>query len=168
MYSHEVLRVNHITYDMCRAQDSINICNHPFIMVLAHKDDTEVDPHLYWYAKVLGIYHVNMRVSDQTEPLRMDFLQVYWFRQDPDYQGGFDTCRPFCIGLLDQSEPTSFGFINPSDILQGVYLIPAFASGTISRATGDPDNKEWEFYYVLIYWYHSISHFPHTDKPLDL
>jgi hypothetical protein len=85
MYSHNVLRVNYTTYHMHCDQDSINICTEPFIMVLAHEDHSDEDLHPYWYAKVLGIYHVNMRVSDHTEPQRMEFLWVHWFGWDPDH-----------------------------------------------------------------------------------
>jgi hypothetical protein len=157
IYSHNVLRINYTTYDMCRAQDSINIRAHPFVMVLAHEDDTDVDPHPYWYAKVLGIYHVNVRISDQAESQRMEFLWVHWFGRDPDHQAGFESRRPFRIGLMDREDPTSYGFIDPSDVLRAVHLIPAFANGTISRAAMDADDEEWEFYYVSLYWYPSST-----------
>jgi hypothetical protein len=150
MYSHNVLRINFTTYDMRRAQDSINIRTHPFIMVLAHENDVDADPHPYWYAKVLGIYHVYVRVSDHTEPQRIEFLWVHWFGRDPDHQGGFDARRSFRIGLMDREDRTSYGFIDPNDVLRGVHLIPAFASGTISGAIPEADDEEWEFFYILM------------------
>jgi len=79
MYSHDTLRVNYTTYDAQRAQDSINIQTRPHIMVLAHKDEEEDKRHPYWYAKVLGIFHVNASISDQTTMHKMDFLWVHWF-----------------------------------------------------------------------------------------
>lgn len=49
---------------MRREQDSVNVHMHPYIMVLAHEDEGEEDKrHPYWYAKVLGIFHVNVRIS---------------------------------------------------------------------------------------------------------
>jgi hypothetical protein len=151
MYSHKVIRVNYTTYDMRRAQDSVNIRTEPFIMVLAHEDDADVDPHPYWYAKVLGIYHVNVRISDDMEPQRMEFLWVHWFGRDPDYRGGFETRRHFRIGLMDREDSTSYGFIDPKDVLRAVHLIPAFASGTIARPVPEAGDDEWEFFYVSTY-----------------
>jgi hypothetical protein len=123
-------------------------------MVLAHEDDADVDPHPYWYAKVLGIYHVNVRVSDYAEPQRMEFLWVHWFGQDPDHHAGFESRRPYRIGLMDRDDPTSYGFINPSDVLRAVHLIPAFANGTVSTRAipgADHNPEEWEFYYISMY-----------------
>ena len=139
---------------MRRAQDSINTHGHPFIMVLAHEDDADVDPHPYWYAKVLGIYHVNVRVSGYAEPQRMEFLWVHWFGRDPDHHAGFESRRPYRIGLMDRDDPTSYGFINPSDVLRAVHLIPAFANGTVSTRAipgADHNPEEWEFYYISMY-----------------
>jgi hypothetical protein len=79
-----------------------------FTLSLAHEDDSDEDLHPYWYAKVLGIYHVNVRVSDHTEPQRMEFLWVHWFGWDPDHQGGFETCWHFCIRLMGREETTSY------------------------------------------------------------
>jgi hypothetical protein len=149
MYKHEVFRVNYTTYDMRREQDSVNIRTHPYIMVLAHEDEGEEDErHPYWYAKVLGIFHVNIRVSGDIEVERMDFLWVHWFGRDPDHSSGFEKHRLHRIGLLDPATPTSFGFLNPSDVLRAVHLIPAFSVGKTPALDSETDNAEWEFFYV--------------------
>ncbi|KAL6303258.1 hypothetical protein BKA93DRAFT_716391, partial [Sparassis latifolia] len=58
LYSHQTLTINYTTYDVRRAQDTINPstdrCN---VMVLADNDDPHAHP--FWYARILGIYHVN-------------------------------------------------------------------------------------------------------------
>ena len=64
IYRHKVLRVNYTTYDMRRAQDSLNprIPGHADVMVLSPENDEDnEDPHPYWYAHILGIYHANVR-----------------------------------------------------------------------------------------------------------
>jgi len=58
---------------------------------------------------------------------------------------------------MDQEDPTSYGFIDPSDVLQAVHLILAFTNGTISRVAAGADDEEWEFYYVSMYWYSSSA-----------
>lgn len=63
MYKHEViLSINYMTYDLRCVQDLINMPTHPYLMTLGHEDQEEGTKwHPYWYAKVLGIFHVNMR-----------------------------------------------------------------------------------------------------------
>ena len=96
-------------------------------MTLGHEDeDNGIKSHSYWYAKVLRIFHVNVRHSGHIETEHMDFLWVHWFRHDLDHKGGFSTRQLHCIGLTDSKDFTSYRFLNPSDVLQAVYLIPAF------------------------------------------
>jgi hypothetical protein len=62
MYQHQLLRINYTTYDVRRDQDVINPrtsrCD---IMLLANNDNADSDTgHPFWYARVLGIYHVNV------------------------------------------------------------------------------------------------------------
>ena len=152
MYKHEVFRINYTSYDLRREQDSINVNTHPYIMVLSYEDEEEDRQHPYWYAKVLGIFHVNVRISGSLDIMRMDFLWVHWFGRDPDHFGGFKTRRLHRIGLLDASSTESFGFLNPSDVLRAVHLIPTFAIGrtpALAEDLGaDEDNADWAFFYV--------------------
>jgi hypothetical protein len=64
MYRHHLLRINHTTYDVCRAQDSINPGTlHRDIMMLADNDSDDkdlADVHPFCYTQVLGIFHVNV------------------------------------------------------------------------------------------------------------
>jgi len=162
MYRHEAFRVNYTTYDTQRAQDSINIRTHPHIMVLAHEDDEENDSHPYWYAKVLGIYHVNARLSDEIETRRVDFLWVHWFGRDLEHRGGFETRRLHRIGLMEPQLPESYGFIDPSDVLRGVHLIPGFEIGRIPSNLTE-DKEEWEYFYISMYFLFIIITANHTD-----
>jgi hypothetical protein len=120
-------------------------------MAVAHEDNQEGSPeHPYWYAKVLGIYHINVRVAGEMETHKMEFLWVHWFGRDPDHEGGFKTRHLHRIGLLDTDDPTSYGFLNPSDVLRGMHLIPAFLTGRLpsSDLEVDKDDMDWEFYHV--------------------
>ena len=122
-------------------------------MVLAHEDEGEEDErHPYWYAKVLGIFHVNVRISGpgNFEVMRMDFLWVHWFGRDPDHSGGFKKHRLHRIGLLDSTDPESFGFINPSDVLRAIHLIPAFSIAKTPAPPEDLDTDEndTDYFYV--------------------
>ena len=64
LYRHKVLRVNYTTYDLRRTIDSLNPCvpGHADVMVLSPENEEENDdPHPYRYARILGIYHANVR-----------------------------------------------------------------------------------------------------------
>ncbi|KAG2152643.1 uncharacterized protein EDB93DRAFT_1249151 [Suillus bovinus] len=63
MYRHNLMRLNYTTYDVRRAQDIINpSTSHCNVMLLgqANGDSTDGEQHPYSYARVLGIYHVNV------------------------------------------------------------------------------------------------------------
>ncbi|KAH9932168.1 hypothetical protein B0H21DRAFT_867145 [Amylocystis lapponica] len=161
LYQHSVLRINYTTYDMRRDQDSINPRTHADIMVLSH-EDPEGDPHPYWYARVVGVFHVyaRQRGSDgvYSEPTRLVFLWVRWYGLDMDHLWGWKAKRLPRVGFLDNAEPGAFGFLDPEQVIRAVHLIPAFAYGrtaellspSIVRSPADED-KDWQYYYVNIF-----------------
>ena len=177
MYKHDVLRINYTTYDLRRAQDSINMRTHPYVMTLGHEDEEgDTTRHPYWYAKILGIFHVNVRLSDRMEIDRMEFLWVHWFGREPGHEGGFESRRLHRIGLTDSEDSTSYGFINPRDVLRGVHLIPAFSTNLVVQErdvddegdNSDDDNTENpDFYYVSMYAVIELVFF-HTGFDFDM
>ena len=81
---------------------------------------------------------------------KIDVLWVQWFSWDPDHKGRFSTCHLHRIGLMDTEDPSSYRFLDPSDVLHAVYLIPIFSTGRIPSegADLDRDAMKWQFYYV--------------------
>ena len=75
IYRHKVLRVNYTTYNLRRAQDALNPRTHADVMVLAHEDESE-QPHPYWYARIIGIFHLNVHYEGRVR--RMYVLWVRW------------------------------------------------------------------------------------------
>lgn len=166
LYSHQTLRVNYTTYDMRRDQDSINPRTHPDIMMYS----PDSNGHPFLYARVLGIFHVNvyragedMSGADDTEPQREHVVWVRWFDLDTTAApGGFATCRLHRLQWA-QCDDDAFGFVDPKDVLRAAHLIPAFAHGTqaawsapvavdandesVSEDEGD-DRDEWRCHYV--------------------
>jgi hypothetical protein len=137
IYRHKVLRINYTTYDLRRAQDSINprIPGHGDIMVLSpENEDENEDPHPYWYARILGIYHANVRYigtnsTVSREPQRMEFLFVRWFGRDLTPKPGWRAKRLIRLGFVPGNDGGAFGFIDLSQVIRLVHLIPAFAWG---------------------------------------
>lgn len=170
LYKHKILRVNYTTYDLRRDQDSINPRNHADIMVLAHEDEDSANTHPYWYARVVGIFHANVRYRGPGSLLddfeRIEFLWVRWFGRDMTAPGGFVSRRCHRVGFLDASEPGAFGFLDPAVVIRAAHLIPAFAHGrtmellqgpsiarqyTVEKDTYDADTlatTDWTYYYV--------------------
>ncbi|KAG8932511.1 hypothetical protein FRC01_013537 [Tulasnella sp. 417] len=157
LFNHPLLRVNYTTYDFRREQDIINLSNKRDIMLLADEDPTEgVIPHPFWYARVLGILHADVkdrRVRNSAWQ-RMEFLWVRWFGRDMDYPAGWRAKRLDRIGYVPDEED-AFGFVDPAWVVRGVHLIPAFAEGRtekyIPKASIASDSEllgDWEFYHV--------------------
>jgi hypothetical protein len=166
-YKHQTLRVNYTTYDVRRDSDLINPnSQHPNIMLDAEHDDDEPDGHAFWYARVLGIYHADVR--DLSAPgfefQRMEFLHVRWLDIDPDWKSGWDVRRLDRVAFAGCAETGAFGFLDPARVLRGCHLIPAFSQGTTGQlrrsplarhpqpidpllAAAGPD-RDWKYYYV--------------------
>ena len=154
IYLHKTVRVNYTTYDMRRDQDSINPRTHPDVMVLSRDD-----PHPYWYARVLAIFHVYALYTGEgaryAEPQKFDVLWIRWFGRDVSASGGFDTRRLHLIGFVESSDKDAFGFLDPDQVIRATHLIPAFMHGRTTEALGpsairhtSEDDMDWRFYYV--------------------
>ncbi|OBZ73804.1 hypothetical protein A0H81_05897 [Grifola frondosa] len=157
LYIHKVLRVNYTTYDMRRAQDSINPSSHPDVMMLAPSGD----PHPFMYTRILTIFHVNVYRSGPDlprcpEPKRYDILWARSFDLDETQPGGFDTKRLHRLKFTDCRQEDAFMFLDPQQILRGAHLIPAFQHGhtdeslpgySIARQDEEEDN-DWKYFYV--------------------
>ncbi|PPQ73389.1 hypothetical protein CVT24_008509 [Panaeolus cyanescens] len=161
MFEHKTLQVNYTTYDMRREQDTLNPRTNPNIMVLS-PDDQE---HPYWYAKIIGIYHVLVvHHSLQPEPKLMHFPWVRWYGMEPSkhYKYGWKAQKLPRIGFVDDSSATgntphssdtsdsdsstnedlsspAFGFIDPANVIRAVHLIPAFHHGHTKGLLGASD-----------------------------
>jgi hypothetical protein len=161
IYRHKVLRVNYTTYNLRRAQDSINPRTHGDVMVLSDEEDRE-NSHPYWYARIISIFHALVvhkgPKSKSEEPKMMEFLFVRWFGLDDGLKarGGWKTKRLHQIGFVKGNE--AFGFIDPADVIRAVHLIPRFSDGrtkdllghSFSRLAHEND-EDWVRYFVNMY-----------------
>jgi hypothetical protein len=139
----------------------MNPRTHCDVMVLSREDGANAHP--YWYARVLGIFHARVLHTGPQAANRalqhMEFLWVRWFGTEPDYQAGLKVARLPKIGFLPDSDPDAFGFLDPSLVIRGCHLIPAFANGRTSellkatRTLGRPLDEidDWTNYYVNMY-----------------
>lgn len=140
---------------MRRAQDSLNPRTHADVMVLARDQE---ESHPYWYARVIGVFHVNIRYArpgSHPSIKRFDFLWVRWLACDVTAPSGWAAKRLPRVGFYDADDESAFGFLDPDLVIRGVHLIPAFRykltnhllGPSIARQTADLD-KDWDWYYV--------------------
>jgi len=160
MYSHCLLRLNYTTYDIRREQDVIHpTSSHHDIVLLATSGD-HCAGHQFLYARVLGVYHVNVIYTGagmlDYRPRRLDFLWVRWF----EYRGDKSVSRADLtldsIRFPPMASEGAFGFVDPDNVLHGCHIVPDFQSGQVhsdnvglSRCAGD--SHDWRFYYVNRY-----------------
>lgn len=160
MYRHNILRINYTTYDIRRAQDTVNPgTEHRDIMLLSSKPGVS---HEYRYARVLGIFHVNAIYSGpgrrgNLPPHRLEFIWVRWFEliDDVPASSPWSNARPNLdqLRFIRMDRPEAFGFIDPANILRACHIIPRFTSGQRhSDGKGlsgySQDGKDWQIYYV--------------------
>lgn len=160
MYQHHLLRINYTTYDVRRSQDNINPgTSHRDIMMLANNapDDEGLEKHPFCYARVLGIFHVNVIYTGtgmvDYVARRLDFLWVRWYRYSGAQSPGWKDYKLDMLNFPPVAHDDSFGFVDPQDVIRGCHVLQAFKRGkshangiSISRCAGD--GADWRNYFV--------------------
>jgi hypothetical protein len=155
IYSVQTMQVHYTTYDMRREYDTINPRTHADVMVLSG----EMMPnHPYWYARVLGIYHMETWLNNGSQPMKqhLEVLWVRWLAPLQNHESGMKHARLPKVAFVEESDMDAFGFLDPGQVIRGAHLIPAFALGRgtsslrhgISLARSEGELDDWEEYYV--------------------
>lgn len=125
--------------------------------------ETGPNAHPYWYARVLGVFHVKvMHLGPEAQNRsvqHMEFLWVRWFGVEPSYRWGFKAARLPKIGFVPDTDSSAFGFLDPSLVIRGCHLVPSFADGrtatllntsTLTAARQPDETDDWTNYYVMM------------------
>lgn len=161
IYRHGTMRVNYTTYDGRRDQDSINSRTHADIMVLNPGENGDGE-HPYWYGRVYGIFHTKVRYTGpggkHGKVYLMHFLWVRWHERTLAAPGGFGAQRLPRVGFMNKADPAAFGFLDPSLVMRGCHMIPAFfyhkveseniIKTALQRPRDGDDESDWQYYYV--------------------
>jgi LSD1 subclass zinc finger protein len=120
------------------------------VMVLTNEDEDSENTHPYWYARVIGIFHAMVcRVGGAMTFEQTDFLWVRWYSFNTHACSGFKAQRLHQIGFLNSHEDTgAFGFIDPSDVIRAIHLMPAFHHGTNHK---DNHFNMWDWIFDHLY-----------------
>jgi hypothetical protein len=162
MYRHHLARFNYTTYDVRRSQDVINPgTSHRDIMILANSaDDDSGSSHPFLYARVLGIYHVNVIYTGEGSldyaARRVEFLWVRWFKYDDNRSMDWSDLTIDRIRFFAMAHEGAFGFVDPKDVLRACHIVPAFARGKahpdgIGLSKLAQDAEDWSRYHVNRY-----------------
>lgn len=159
MYQLKTLRVNYTTYDIRRDYDVISPRNHPFVM--CRSPDPRPNAHPFWYAAVLGVFTADVFRTgagvSASSPTRTEFLWVRWLGVEEGFSHGRKTGTLPRLGFIPDSEDDAFGFLDPSLVIRGSHLIPAFSLGrtnsllqTSNTSLARPDGRtdDWLCYYA--------------------
>ncbi|KAG2359098.1 hypothetical protein BDR07DRAFT_1186300, partial [Suillus spraguei] len=117
--------------------------------------------HLYWYARVLGIYHLEVWLNNGDQPVKryIDVLWVRWMAALRNHKSGMKHNRLPKIAFVEELDLDAFDFLDPGQVIRGAHLIPAFASqrGTSTLRHGKllacpmGELDDWEEHYVGIF-----------------
>ena len=159
MYRHHLARFNYTTYDVRRSTDVINpSTSHRDIMVLAdNANNDENTAHPFLYARILGIYHVNVICTGGGSldyvSRRVEVLFVRWFEYDSSRAFEWADLSLDPIRFLPMADERAFGFVDPKNVLRGCHILPAFARGK-ARMDGvgfsrlARDGQDWSQYFI--------------------
>jgi len=169
LYAHKLARFYHTTYDTRRGEDVINPrTSHCDVMLLADtekgmKTRTSESPHPFLYARVLGIYHVNVVYTGpgmiSYEPMKFDFLWVRSFNLSLDNTYSIErlkraSCPSLdCLTFPPMAADDAFGFLDPKFVLRGCHLLPMFSQGRrlqdgVGLSKLAKDDQDWKYYFV--------------------
>lgn len=136
IFPHARLTLRYTTYNIRRGQDAINFKSPKCDVMVHSRGDNSNSKHSFWYARVVGVFHVNV-IWNGSKAQRMEFLWVRWFERDATHKSGWQHRRLDRIKFTtyDSGEDdNAFGFIDPADVVRACHLIPCFHEGPTSDA----------------------------------
>lgn len=156
------MKIKYTTYDVRRDEDVIHVntqqCN---LMLLNGRYSAALGRSVspYIYGKVLGIFHANVSFSGvlpdgkiNSTSHRLDFCWVHWY-DSLSFGEEFKLDR---VRLLPLDSGDSLGFVDPTNVIRGVHIIPRFSAG-LSKMLTPPTKLErkgsqlWKEYYINKY-----------------
>jgi hypothetical protein len=75
--------------------------------------------HPYWYAWVLGIYHMEvwLNVDGPMKKQQLKVLYVRWLAPLTEHQSGMSCARLPKVAFVEEADRDAFGFLNPSQVI---------------------------------------------------
>ena len=87
-----------------------------------------------------------------------EVLWVRWFKVDGHYKAGFAKKHLHHVEFLPSSDPNTFRFLDPDEVIRVTHLIPAFHHGPteeflsgLSVGHAEDEVDDWQYFYVNMY-----------------
>lgn len=122
VYLVKTMQVHYTTYDMRREHDTINPRMNADIMVFSGETSPS---HPYWYARVLGIYHMDTWFADsRTKKQHLEVLYVRWLAPliSSGHWSGMQCARLPKVAFVEELDYDAFGFLDPGQVIRGAHL----------------------------------------------
>ncbi|KAL0060744.1 hypothetical protein AAF712_012476 [Marasmius tenuissimus] len=155
IFAHKTVQFNYNTYNRQREQDFINSHLHPDIYTLLPDAVSNDSQHPYQYAQKVPI----------TKHIK--FLWVCWYQVDMSNRASFHAKHLYWLFFPAPEDDNAFGFINPTDVICGAHIIPAYHHSPLETGTRLPPTSlarqlmsfnssrrrelkedDWKFYHV--------------------
>lgn len=159
LYEHPILNIKYTSYEVQQETDIIHLgYGRTGVMVYTPMlRENESEP--WSYANVLAVYHMTVCTASNPEPQTVSVLWVRWMQRNAVGLTGPNSQNYTQVSYVPWSDTpgSAFDFIDPSHIIRGCHLVPAFALGR-TRNLLDPSvardpgpEGDWRAYYANRY-----------------
>jgi hypothetical protein len=128
MHFHSTACFNYTTYDLRRDQDFVNVNQHNRCVMVSMPGAT---PHLWQYARILKIFHVNTTFTDKDpkkKAVRTNVLWVQWAETDDTWAFGAQACRLERLQYIDKTSEDACAFLDPDMVICAFHMQPVFVT----------------------------------------
>lgn len=152
LYEHPLSTISYTTYDLERDEDLVHLGFGSQAVMVYSPTSQDTEPWLYAY--IVAIYHVLVCTAADPEPKRLELLWVRWMERDPPHLRGPNSSRYTHVSFVQHSgvPGEAFGFVDPSHVIRGCHLIPAFNLQRTRDRLGPSmawDSKgDWQAFYT--------------------
>jgi hypothetical protein len=110
------MQVDYTMYNLRCEYDTISPRTYGDVMVLSGETTPS---HPYWYAHILGIYHMETWLNDGGRPAKqlLEILWVRWLAPLQNHPSGMNCAHLPKLAFVDESDPDAFGFLDPSQVI---------------------------------------------------
>ena len=163
LYQHTLLKIDYTTYDLKRDSDTVHLDYGNQAVIVYSPTSQDAEPWLYAY--IVAVYHVFVYTMADPEPKRLEVLWVRWMERGSTQLTGSNSSQYTRLSFTRHSgiPGDAFGFVDPSHVVRGCHLIPAFHLQRTHDRLGPSivrDIKgDWRAFYVNRYTF-SHLHFP--------
>ncbi|KZT20130.1 hypothetical protein NEOLEDRAFT_1076288 [Neolentinus lepideus HHB14362 ss-1] len=121
IYRHATAAFNFTRYNIRRDRNTVNPTTDKCNILVAREQSAEGGHrHPFGYARVLGVYHVQIQgdfVLDGVEAAQFNFLWVRWYKYADEIPAGTAVHHLECLQFILRTDSNAFGFLDPAHVI---------------------------------------------------